>query len=128
MPALIPAVGRVRQLDKQTEPDELVTPEDVQDPNKLAQLLVRILRDVAVMKRRFWPRRIDFEDKAVTSGDVMRLNHGFGGRVRYWVVDWRPTTPGDAALFEYDASTDDKTLCVAVGNSGKVTMRVESAG
>lgn len=128
MAARIAASGKVYPLDRPAEPDDLVTEEDVKDAAKLSQLLVRILRDIATMKRRFWPRRIDFEDRPVVSGDVMRLNHAFGTRVRWWVVDWKPATPGDVAVFERDAGTDADTLCLAVANSGTVTMRVESAG
>lgn len=128
MAARIAATGKVHQLDRPAEPDELVTEEDVKDPSKLARLLGRMLRDIASVQRRFFPRRVDFEDRTVTSGDVMRLNHGFKARVRYWVVDWRPVTPGDVAAFERNAGTDASTLLLDVGNSGTVTVRVEVAG
>lgn len=129
MAARITSAGRVYQLDRAAEPDEIITEEDAKDAPKLARLLVRILRDLADIKRRFFPRRIDFEDRAVTSGDVLRLTHGFGGRVRWWVVEWQPTTPGDVALFERATSgTNTNTLALAVGNSGTATLRVESAG
>lgn len=128
MAARITSAGRVYQLDRDAEPDEIITEEDAKDAAKLARLLVRVLRDLADIKRRFFPRRIDFEDRAVTSGDVLRLTHGFSGRVRWWVTDWRPTTPGDVPLFERAAGTDADTLAIAVGNSGTATLRVESAG
>lgn len=128
MAARVSGAGRVYQLDRAAEPDEIITEEDVKDAGKLARLLVRVLRDLADIKRRFFPRRIDFEDRAVVSGDVLRLPHGFGARVRYWVVDWRPTTPGDIPVFDRNAGTNASTLMVNVGNSGTVTVRVESAG
>jgi hypothetical protein len=128
MAARVDASGRVFQLDRSAEPDEIVTEEDAKDAGKLARILVRVLRDLADIKRRFFPRRIDFEDRAVVSGDVLRLNHGFSARVRYWVVDWRPFTPGDVAVFDRNAGTNAQALLLNVGNSGTVTVRVESAG
>lgn len=128
MAARIARSGRVYQLDRPAEPTELVSEEDAKDTAKLARLLIRILSDLASIKRRFFPRWVDFEDRDVVSGDVMRLTHDFGGRVRYWVVDWRPATPGDVAAFDRNEDTDEKTLLLNVGNTGMVTMRVEAAG
>lgn len=128
MSARINSAGKVYQLDRPAEPDERVTEEDLRDAPKLARLLTRLLKDVAVMRRRFQPETLDFEDRAVISGDALRLTHGLNARVRWSIVDWTPTTPGDAALFEKDASTDLKTLVLLVGNSGTVSIRVELAG
>jgi hypothetical protein len=127
MPARIDRAGKVHQLDRPAEPDELVTEEDVMDAPKLARILVRILKDIATIKRRFWPRRTDFEDREVTSGDTLRLPHNFNARVRWWVVDWIPTTPGDIPVFERSATTTTRVLALDVGNSGLVSVRVEVA-
>jgi hypothetical protein len=127
MPARIDRAGKVHQLDRPAEPDELVTEEDVKDAPKLARILVRILKDIATIKRRFWPRRTDFEDREVTSGDTLRLPHNFNARVRWWVVDWIPTTPGDVPVFERSATTTTRVLALDVGNSGLVSVRVEVA-
>jgi hypothetical protein len=127
MPARIDRAGKVHQLDRPAEPDELVTEEDVMDAPKLARILVRILKDIATIKRRFWPRRTDFEDREVTSGDTLRLPHNFNARVRWWVVDWIPTTPGDVPVFERSATTTTRVLALDVGNSGLVSVRVEVA-
>jgi hypothetical protein len=127
MPARIDRAGKVHQLDRPAEPDELVTEEDVKDAPKLARILVRILKDIATIKRRFWPRRTDFEDREVTSGDTLRLPHNFNARVRWWVVDWIPTTPGDIPVFERSATTTTRVLALDVGNSGLVSVRVEVA-
>jgi hypothetical protein len=128
MSARVDRAGNVVQLDRKLEMDERVTEEDAKDAAKLARLLMRLLRDVATLKRRFRPKAIDFEDRAVISGTPLRLPHGFNGRARWWVTDWDPTTPGDAALFEKSSSSDLKTLVLDVGNSGTVTIRVELAG
>jgi hypothetical protein len=127
MPARIDRAGKVFQLDRPAEPDEIVTEEDARDPAKVARILVRVLKDLATVGRRYWPRRYDFEDRAVTSGDTLRLPHHFDARVRWWVIDWQPTTPGDVPVFERAASTTNKVLALAVGNSGLVSVRVEVA-
>ena len=129
MAARIDRAGNVYQLDRQAEPDEVVTEEDVQDPNKLARLLMRILKTLAGITRRFYPRRVTFHDRAVTSGDALRLPHGFNARVDWLVVDWVPTTPGDVPIFErVAAATTVNTLVLEVGNSGLVSVRLEVSG
>jgi len=128
MASRVDKAGNVFSLDRPSEPDERVTEEDVKDADKLARLLMRLLKDVASIKRRFFPRRVDFEDRAVTSGDALRLPHGFRARVRWWVVDWVPTTPGDVPLFEKSTATDLRTLVLDVGNSGVVSVRIEASG
>jgi hypothetical protein len=128
MAARIDRAGNVYQLDRPAGPDETVSEEDVQDPGKLARLLVRILKDVAAIKRRFFPRRLDFEDRAVTAGDSLRLPHSFNARVRWWVVDWLPDSTGDAGTFEVDAASSDLfTLVLTAHNTGTATIRVEVA-
>jgi hypothetical protein len=126
--ARIDHTGNVYQLDRKAEPDEVVTEEDVKDAGKLSRLLMRLLRDVFTLKRRFAPKRTDFEDRAVVSGTPLRLPHSFNARVRWWVVDWTPTTPGDLPIFEKSTASDRRTLVLDVGNSGKVSVRVEVAG
>jgi hypothetical protein len=126
--ARVASTGKVYQLDRQATPDEVVTAEDVKDADKLSRMLARLLRDVSDIKRRWWPQSLDFEDQAVVSGTPLRLGHGFGARVRWWVVDWVPTTPGDVAIFEKSSDSDTRTLVLDVGNSGTVSVRVEVAG
>lgn len=120
--------NEVFALDRPPQLDERVTEDDVKDASKLARLLMRVLKDIATLKRRFVPRRIDFEDRAVLGGGKLRLNHGWGGRVRWWVVDWVPTSPTDSPVFERTTATDSKTLVLSVGNPGTVTIRVEESG
>lgn len=129
MAARVDKAGNVYQLDRPAEPDERVTEEDVQDADKLSRLLMRVLKDVAGIKRRFIPRRIDFEDRAVVAGTPLRLPHGLNARVRWWVVDWIPTSPTDSPVFERNATdTTVNTLVLDVGNPGTVTIRLEVAG
>ncbi len=126
MAAKITSDGRIYLLDRPAEPDEMVTEEDAGDRGKLARLLMRILRDLAAIKRRFFPRRVDFEDVSVdaTGSTKYRLTHGFDARVRWWPVD----IYGDNALLRRHADTDANTLVLVSDAATVVTIRVEVAG
>ena len=128
MSAIVPAVGAVRQLTRPAEPRQQVTPEQVQDPERLARLAMDLLRDVAALKRRFWPRRVDHEDREVdaTGTTKYRFPHGFAGRVRWYVVGWSGGSAG-ASLVEHD-DTDDSTLVLVSYVAGTLTLRIEEAG
>lgn len=128
MSARIDQAGKVYQLDRQAEPDEAFSEEDAKDAKKLSRVVFYLLRDVATLKRRFWPKTIDFEDREVLSGDALRLTHKLGARVRWWVVDWQPTAPTDSPVFERSSATTLDVLVLDVGNPGTVTIRVEVAG
>ena len=106
-------------------PDEVVTEADVQEPPKLARLVLRLLKDVAQLKRAWTPDRVDFEDRVVdgTGVTLYRFEHGLGGRVRWWVVD--STGPHDLVR---DASSDNNTLVLYSYGATTVTIRVERAG
>lgn len=123
--AIVPSKGRSRQLDGRAEPDEVITPEDAADSTKLARLLIRILQEVATLRRRWWPRHIDFED-IDTNVATIRLPHGFGGRVRWWIVDQDDAF--GTFLGRSLSARDDNTLVLTSGGSGIVTIRVEEAG
>lgn len=124
----IVASGQTRQLDRQAEPDEQVTPEYVADQERMARLLMRILRDLALMKRRFWPRRADHEDRVVdgTGTTKYRFPHGYNGRIRWFPVDWSGATAGPRLVRHAD--TDNNTLVLVSYTAGTVTLRVEEAG
>lgn len=126
--AIVRRGGTIDRLDGRAASDVNITAKDVEDPERLARLVQEQARRVSDIDGRWRPERVDHEDRAVVSGTPLRLEHGFGGRVRWWIVDWQPTTPGDAALFERASGTDTNTLVLNVGNSGTVSVRVERAG
>lgn len=114
-----------RSLDRKVGADEVVSVEDVADTSKLARLLTRILKLLADVRRSFVPRRTDFEDKDVdASGTVRhRFAHGFGGRVRWWVVD----SDAVPALVRH-ADTNANTLVLTSTVACRLTLRIEEAG
>lgn len=125
----VPSIGKAKALDGRAAPDEVVTEENVQDPKKLSELLVRLLRDVASLKRRFSPRRIDFEDVAVGgAGATVSLQHNFGGRVRWWIVDWSDASGTRSNIYRDTTLTTANTLVLVSLVVGIATIRVEETG
>lgn len=121
--------GKVRQLDRPAQPDELVTEEDASSALKLSKLLVRLLRHVALLRRRFSPAVIVYEDiPTSTLGAKVTLEHGFGGRVRWSVVGWQSSGTTAVNLKEDTTSTDADTLVLLSYTAGTACIRVEEAG
>ena len=119
--------GKSRQLDRKAAADELVPESDVTDASKLAKLLTRLVKGLAELQRSFSPRRTDFEDVDVGTGTYERFPHGFGGRVRWWVID---VEGSDAQLIRVspDTLSDANTLVLYSGQATRLTLRVEQAG
>lgn len=127
--ARVDNAGKVTQLGPKPAPDETVTVEDVQDPAKLAKLATRILASLAALRLTWVPRRIDFEDVAVsTSGATVTLQHNFNGRVRWWLVGWQSSGTTAPILKESTTATDANTLVLLSYVAGTATLRVEEAG
>lgn len=120
----------VTQLDGKAAPDLVVTAEDVKDSEKLARMLQGALKDLAELKRRWNPRVMYFRDLAVTATTttIIRLEHGFGGRVNWEIVRWDANVAATAPRIDEDSSTDANALCLVSGVAGTVTIRVEAAG
>ncbi len=142
--AIVPLTGPARQLDGAAAPDEVVTAEDVADTAKLARLLIRLLSEVASLKRRFFPRRIDIE-KRLTANAYYGFTHGLGTKIRWYVIGWRADSfsanwaltlmeePADITT----AQTTSNTFYLLNAGSpgaganygiGVVTLRFEEAG
>lgn len=96
-------LGGIRALD------EVVSEEDAGDTKKLAELLTRMKKDVAALQQQWRPRAIDFADVPLSSSAAVRLRHGFGGRVRYQVLD-TSVGGGLSPVLATRSSTDDDTL------------------
>lgn len=127
--AVILADGTTKQLDRRPELDETITPDKAKDPQALARLLTKFFRIVLRLQKAWTPDRIDYQDIAVGFDGVTLYNfaHNFGGRVRWWPVDWVGDTSA-VPLLTKDASTTDSILVLRSYASGKVTVRVEAAG
>lgn len=120
--------GSVKQLDRLTDADEQVTESDVNDTWRVARLFARLLREVRRLSGRWNPRVIDTQEFEVdaTGTTVYRIQHNFGGRVNWWVIDFAGGTYGPA--FMRHAETTEDTLCVVSNEAGTVRLRIEEAG
>lgn len=125
--AIVRPEGPPRSLVSSREPDEEVTDQQLSEAGYMVRLFMRILREVSALRRRFVPSRIDFEDRAVGTGTYESFAHGFGGRVRWWVVDAAGTTP-ELIRIDPDTLTDKNTLVLYSGQATTCTIRVEEAG
>jgi hypothetical protein len=127
--AVFPNGGAARQLDRASSPGEVVRPEQMDDKPVMARLFTRILDRLSTLERSWSPRRADFEDLAIdsTTTKKYRLEHKFGGRVRWWLVDWSGAA---APTLTRDASSDSNTLVLksATASAGTASVRVEEAG
>lgn len=127
--AKVASDGTLYSLDGRAAPDEVMTSEDAKDPEKIARVLGRLLKENAELRRRWNPRRVDFEDVAVsTAGAVVSLQHGFAGRVRWWPVGWQSAASTAPYLREDTAASTADTLVLKSYVAGTVTVRVEEAG
>lgn len=131
MSANVSPQGTVRQLDRIPQPPSPVTDETVKDAPTLARLVLGLIRDVSRLLGYWRPRRMDFEGLVSTGTDVapqsFRLTHGFGGAVRWWVVDRRSS---GAVAVPYEDRTDDDpdVITIRIFYEATVTVRVEEAG
>lgn len=132
MSSRISSSGKVTQLDKRAEPDEQVTIERVSDAERLVRLLMDLLRDVTLLKRRWWPQFIDFDGVVTTGDDVTpsthRFAHNFGGPVRFWIVDLASTTSANSNLLVREDSSDANTLVLSAYFPATISLRIEQAG
>lgn len=128
MSTVVPLNGNVRQLDRPAEPDERVTEEQVKDASRLSRIVMSLLKDVSMLRRRWSPRTVEHEDRAVdnTGTTLYRFPHNFGARVRWYVVDWSGATAGPRLV--RNAATDTNTLVLVSYTSGTLTLRIEEAG
>lgn len=126
--ARIDSAGNVTPLDGKAGARAVLTAEDAKDADKMARLVAGLLDDVAELRRRHAPRRIDFEDITTTSGGTVRLHHGFGGPVVWWLVDYQIIGGAAAPVVQRDTTNSDSdTLVLLTYSTGITTIRVEAA-
>lgn len=127
MSANISAQGVVTVLGRQLNGPERLTDEDVKDPPTLTRILLTIIRDTSRVIGFWRPRRLDFEGRAILGDGTTkyRLEHQFGGPVRYWIVGWDGAAA--ANIREHDDS-DSNTFVYTSTSAGTATVRLEEAG
>jgi hypothetical protein len=124
--------GRMVQLDRKAEARQVLTADDVKDPERLARILNELRSNVDEERRRFKPSRIYFPGVPIAASTKYRFAHRFGGRVNWWVVSWKPTNvaANPYAEFFLDSTTDDNVLVLlsSAVTVGTLTLLVEEAG
>ncbi|MBX3198238.1 MAG: hypothetical protein KF894_08845 [Labilithrix sp.] len=129
MSAVVQPTGAVRTRDRAREPDANVTERDVADPAWMVRTLLRLMRDLADLRRRWLPRRLTFRDRELPGDGTtkIRLPHSFAGEAEYTVTRWRSGGAGPPHL-EVHADTDANTLVLVSYEAGVATIRLEEAG
>ena len=119
--------GAVRKLDRLPEARTPINERDVQNPTTLVRILDSLLRAFAKALGGWRPRRLDFGRVPLdATGTVkFRLEHGFGGAVRYWIVGWDGAA---SANVRAHSDTTNDTLVITSTSAGTATVRVEEAG
>jgi hypothetical protein len=128
--AKVDSSGKVTQLGGRVQPDIVVTAKDVEDTEKLARMLQQVLNDLAALKRQWAPRFTDFEELTMdaTGTTKYRLRHGFGGKVRWWVVDSPELGAPDVQLQAHPDTDEDTLVLVSFSSVINIVVRVEEAG
>ena len=119
--------GKGRSLDRIPETPTPLAERDVEDRSTVVRLLSGLLRDVARLAGRWTPRHVDFVGVVLdaTGTALLPLHHGFGGVVRFWIVDW----DGAAAHnVRKHTSTTNHVLVLTSTSAGTATVRIEEAG
>jgi alpha-ketoglutarate-dependent taurine dioxygenase len=98
----------------------------VQDPAKLRETLEHLQRrQERELARDREVRR--FKDVAVGAGGAtVRLQHGLGQRVAWWVADWQPAAAGNRPFLERSTASTADTLVLASYTAGTASIHVEA--
>ena len=105
----------------------VVAPEDFATPQAMARILNEAADAIRALKAFTRPPYIEFEDISVpgAAGEVT-LPHNFGGRVRWWVTDWKNPAAAAPILRTLDSKTTRDVLVLLSNQTGVATIRVEA--
>lgn len=102
-----------------------ISDDEVADKHKLAEIIRALGRRVSELEARTPPEAVEFEVITPAAGYVT-ITHGMGTVVRWYIVDWLPTSLGTAPSLELFSTTSDSiTLYSASG--GVAVVRVEQS-
>jgi len=124
MSATVRSDGTVIQHIGRSAELEQVTAEDVKDPERLARALNAIQVEVARNAAATAQEWVEFEDVSSSLGTNISIRHNLGGRVRWAVVQWEPTSANGYNPFEQHADTDANNLVLSCNEDGTATVRI----
>ena len=104
-----------------------ISRKDIENPDKLVDVLNAIGRVVYSLTRFVDPPFVEFEDVDVPGGAAeVTLPHGLGGRVRWWVTDWTCTSAATPILRKLTSKTTNDVLVLLSNQVGTATIRVQA--
>jgi hypothetical protein len=109
---------------------ESVKETDVVDPSKLAETIRRLQARLADVESRTPPEAIEFELTVPAAGGLVTMTHNFNTPVRWYPVQWlpsSPTAPAGGPELAHDSSSTLTDLTIRSYRAGRVVVRVEPA-
>lgn len=104
---------------------ESLTEEAAAEPRLVAKAVATVQNAIEEQKSNFRPA-IEFQDLVFSSGGATTaIAHNFGGRVRWWVVDWVGAMVGPSLVRHADSDANRLVLASYVAGTGSI--RVEAA-
>ncbi len=107
-----------------------VSEDEVQQPNKLAEILRAVLRRMSELEARTPPEGIEFEVEVGTLGALTTMQHNLNSGVRFTIVYWTKvragtTYPTTAPILIADETSDLNKLVVRSYVAGRAVVRIE---
>ncbi len=126
MSARVDGQGTLHRLGGRAGAANVFTADSLEDRKATADTLTSLAEDVADVANRHVVDFLDFEDLAADgAGGELVLTHGYGGRVRWYVVDWTSTLGGVPPVLEKSSRTTEDVLVLTSNEAGTVSIRVE---
>lgn len=116
----------VRQAKNPAARLRKVSPDDVSRSDDAAKVINEIIDAVQALRQLTRPPYVEFEDLAATVGGKLTMPHNFGGRVRWYVVDWTVPSGTAAPSLRRHTDTTADILVLDSNTLGTVTVRVEA--
>lgn len=108
-----------------------IHPEEVKTPEGIAAAFRDTMTRLSDLESAGVPDALEFEKNVGSGGAAVKLFHGFGGPVRYWVTYWTrqvggayPTT-APILVAQADSTADELSLKSYV--AGRAIIRVEAS-
>lgn len=103
---------------------------DVEDPERLTDLLRKSLRRISELESRSPPSTLDFELSIPAAATVFNLQHNFNSPVRWWVVGWRTTGAAVSPVVREEFASSTSNILVLrfnVASTSRAVVRVEQS-
>lgn len=134
MSTIVDVDKNIRPIRRSAPRIEALRLEDVKDPKRLVRAYNALLELVLKLAENDPLEYVEYEDVPISGAQSFRFRHGYKGRVRFWVTQWKATSTASnyVPLLMESSSTDEETLVldnVTVGAlgafAGKITLRVQ---